>query len=307
MKFLIVGPGAMGCLFAARLKMAGHDVVLSDCVKENADYINKNGVKIEGLNGELVSKVPVVLGETSQSPEVVLICVKSYDTHKAAEGIRLWLNQEAAVLTLQNGLGNVDILNNIFGKENVLGGITAEGATLLGPGHIRHAGQGETVIGPEEFRPGLVRDIVSAFNSAGFKTRSVENIDDLIWGKLIINVGINALAAITGLKNGRLSLIPGIKMIMEEAVNEAVAVACAKGIHLPYTDAIERVVLVSQSTSGNIASMLQDVLNQRPTEVAAINGAVVREGEALGIATPVNRTLLNLVSAIQETYKECLK
>jgi len=307
MKFLIVGPGAMGCLFAARLKMAGHDVVLSDCVKENADYINKNGVKIEGLNCELVSKVPVVLGETSQSPEVVLICVKSYDTHKAAEGIRLWLNQETAVLTLQNGLGNVDILKNIFRKENVLGGITAEGATLLGPGHIRHAGQGETVIGPEEFRPGLVSDIVSAFNSAGFNTRSVQNIDDLIWGKLVINVGINALAALTGLKNGRLPLIPATRMIMEEAVNEAVAVARAKGIHLPYTDAIERVVLVSQSTAGNIASMLQDVLNQRPTEVAAINGAIVREGEALGISTPVNRTLTNLISAIQETYKECLK
>lgn len=307
MKFLIVGPGAMGCLFAARLKMAGHDVILLDCIQENADLINKNGVRIEDLSCEFVSQVPVVLGKSSQSPDVVLICVKSYDTRQAAEGIRSWLSQEAAVLTLQNGLGNVDILEDIFGKANVLGGVTAEGATLLGPGHVRHAGQGETVIGPEKTRRNLVTDIVTAFNAAGFNTRSAENVNDLIWGKLVINAGINALAAITGLKNGRLSVISDTRMIMEEAVNEAVAVAYAKGIHLPYTNPIERVLQVCRSTAGNIASMLQDVLNQRATEVAFINGAIVREGEALGIPTPVNSTLARLVSAIQETYNECLK
>ncbi|MBN1276212.1 MAG: 2-dehydropantoate 2-reductase [Deltaproteobacteria bacterium] len=307
MKFLVVGPGAMGCLFAARLKMAGHDVVLLDCIQQNADIINKNGLRIEDLSCDFFSHVPAVLSASKQAPDVTLICVKSYDTRQAAEDIRPWLNPEAVVLTLQNGLGNVEILEDVFGKANVLGGVTAEGATLLGPGHVRHAGEGETVIGPEKTRPGLIRDIVNAFNSAGFRTRSAENVDDLIWGKLVINVGINALAALTGLRNGTLPTLSGTISIMEEAVSEAVAVAHKKGINLPYASAIERVLEVCRSTSGNIASMLQDVMNKRTTEIEAINGAIVREGKDMGIATPVNATLARLVSAVQETYRECLR
>ncbi len=127
---------------------------------------------------------------------------------------------------------------------------------------------------------------------------------DLLWGKLIINVGINALTAITRLKNGRLPEIRGARIVLEEAVKEAVAVAKAKNIHLPYPDTLGRVTQVCDATAENIASMLQDVLNQRETEVDAINGAIVREGDALGIPTPVNLTLTSLVHAIQETYHE---
>jgi 2-dehydropantoate 2-reductase len=129
-------------------------------------------------------------------------------------------------------------------------------------------------------------------------------VNDLIWGKLIINVGINALTAITRLKNGRLPDMEGTKAVLSEAVAEAVAVAHAKGIHLPYADARDRVLQVCRATAGNIASMLQDVLKERPTEIEWINGAVVREGEALGIPVPVNRTLTRLVQALQATYHD---
>jgi 2-dehydropantoate 2-reductase len=151
-----------------------------------------------------------------------------------------------------------------------------------------------------------VEEVVSAFNRAGFKTRSEENVHDLIWGKLIINVGINALTAITGLKNGRLPQLEGTRLIMEEAVKEAVSVARAKEIQIPYPDPLGRVIEVCQATAGNIASMLQDVLKEKLTEVDAINGAIVREGDKLGIPTPVNLTLTSLVQAIQETYPERL-
>jgi 2-dehydropantoate 2-reductase len=208
------------------------------------------------------------------------------------------------MVTLQNGLGNVEILQQVFGEERVLGGVTAEGATLLGPGKIKHAGQGDTIVGPGRDSSGPVEKLVSAFNQAGFNSHSADHVNDLIWGKLIINVGINPLTAITRLKNGRLPDLPGTHMIMEEAVKEAVAVARAKGIDLPYPDPLARVIEVCHATAENVASMLQDVLNQRQTEIDAINGAIVREGKAMNIPTPVNLTLTSLVQAIQDSYPE---
>lgn len=304
MNFLVVGPGAMGCLFAARLKKAGNDVTLLDYRKERAEFINVNGVVVEGISGEYRTQMPAVTGKAPSMPHVVLICVKANQTREAAKNLKSWLGPEVYVLTLQNGLGNVEILQEILGKDRVLGGVTAEGGTLLGPGHVRHAGQGETVMGPSGSQQGLTSDIVSTFNAAGFKTRSTDNVSDLIWGKLLINVGINSLTAITRLKNGRLPEVGGTRMVMEEAVREAAAVARAKGITLPYPDPMERVLEVCRATAENIASMLQDVLNERMTEVAFINGAIVREGKVLGISTPVNIVLTCLVQAIEETYKE---
>jgi 2-dehydropantoate 2-reductase len=304
MHFLVVGPGAMGCLFAAGLKRAGYEVTLLDYLQERARYINNRGIVVQGVTGEYTVKVPAVAGEISIQPDFVLICVKSYKTKEAAEKIKSWLWPEAFVVTLQNGVGNLEILEEIFGKKKVFGGITAHGSTLLGPGKIRHAGQGETIIGPEEDPDSPLERIVSAFNTAGFKTRSIKNVVDLIWGKLIINVGINVLSAITRLKNGRLAELNGTRWVMENAVKEAVAVAHAKNIRLPYPDPLARVMEVCRDTAENIASMLQDVLKERITEVDFINGAIVREGIALGIPTPVNHTLTCLVKTIQETYDE---
>ena len=304
MNFLVVGPGAMGCLFASRLKKAGHHVTIVDHKPERADFINKSGILIEGAAGEERVRVPVVTGRAPEKTDVVLICVKANQTREAAEEISSWLDLRAAVLTLQNGLGNLELLEEVFGKERVLGGVTSEGATLLGPGHAKHAGQGETIIGPAGPEDSPVAKIVSAFEDAGFNTHSADEVGNLIWGKLIVNVGINALTAITRLKNGRLPAIGGARTVMKMAVGEAEIVANAKGINLPYPDPFERVLEVCRATAENKASMLQDVLGQRITEIQFINGAVVREGKKSGIPTPVNLTLTSLVSAIQETYDQ---
>jgi len=306
MNFLIVGPGAMGCLFAACLKKADHDVTLLDYRQERSGFINEHGIRVEGVTGEYRVQVPTVIGEVSITPEVVLICVKANQTHTVAEGLQRWLGNEVSVLTLQNGLGNKEILADILRNNMVLGGVTAEGATLLEPGHVRHAGKGETVIGPEGSSGGSAGKIASVFNIAGFDTRTVKEVNDVIWGKLVINVGINALTAITRLKNGRLPDVEGTRRVMEQAVQEAVSVAQLKGVRLPYQNPYERVLEVCRATAGYVASMLQDVLKQRVTEVEFINGAIVREAEALGIPTPVNYTLTSLVEAIQGTYGERL-
>ena len=149
-----------------------------------------------------------------------------------------------------------------------------------------------------------VENLVQTFAEAGFKANPVKNVTDFIWDKLIINVGINALAAITRVKNGRLPEVPGTRVIMEMAINEAVAVARAKNIRLPHPDYVKCVLEVCRATAGNIASMLQDVLKEKQTEVDFINGAIVREGDKAGISTPVNFLLTSLVQAIQQNYQK---
>jgi len=304
MNFLIVGPGAMGCLFAGRLKKAGHRVVILDYKEERARHINGNGISLEGVGGNFNVQVTAVTEKPSRKIHVALICVKAYQTDEVARTLSSWLDPDVVVLTLQNGLGNLEALRNSFGDARVLGGVTAEGATLLGPGHVRHAGRGPTIIGPAGPDHGPAANIVSAFADAGFDIRMVDGVEDLIWGKLIVNVGINALTAITRLKNGRLPNIPGTHQVMKEAIGEAVKVADAVGINLPYPDPVKRVEEVCVGTADNIASMLQDVLAQRATEIGFINGAIVREGRRLGIPTPVNLTLNSLVEALQDSYED---
>ncbi len=302
MNIVVVGPGAMGCLFAAKLKKSGHDVVLVDYKKERVDHINNHGIRLEGASGDMTVHVPASISIPEKEPELVMICVKATKTREAAEAIKTCIGPETMVLTLQNGIGNMEGLAEILGKDKICGGVTSEGATVLGPGHIRHAGKGQTFIGSEHVPKHMLNNIVSALNVAGFSTEFAEDVDSLLWGKLIINVGINALTAITRLKNGMLPNIKGTRAIMEMAVDEAVEVARAKNISLPYPDALGRVIEVCEATATNIASMLQDVLNNRITEVDFINGAIVKEARLLGIETPVNMTLTNLVRAIQETY-----
>ncbi len=303
MNFLVVGPGAMGCLFAARLKTAGNDVTLLDHNKKRARRINEQGVSVNGVSGKYTVHIPTTAGNVSFSPDFIFICVKSNDTREAGESVSSYIRPDTKIVTLQNGLGNIEILSKIFGHTGVLVGVTAQGATLLGDGRIKHAGEGETVVGPKGKEEDPAQKLAYIMNKAGFKTTLADNVEDLIWGKLIINVGINALTAITRLKNGRIPMINGTRKIMEEAVREAIAVAEAKGINLPYEDPLSRVMKVCEATKENVASMLQDVLKEKITEVEMINGAIAREGDNLGIPTPVNRTLTNLVQAIQETYQ----
>lgn len=304
MEFLVVGPGAMGCLFAARLHTAGFNVILYDYNPARSGLINKNGISVEGVSGDYRAMVPVITELSDIDPDMVLICVKSNKTGAAAESLKGSMPEKALFATLQNGLGNVEILKTTLGNNRVIGGVTSEGATTLDIGKIRHAGRGSTVFGPEKDFGKRLEELVSAFNKSGFSTTSSDNVDDLIWGKLIVNVGINALTAITGLKNGRLPEYEGSLSIMEKAVAEAVAVSKAKKIHPAFDDPFQKVLEVCRNTAGNIASMLQDVLNKRQTEVDYINGAICKEGEKEGIPTPVNNTLTDLIKTIQASYHE---
>lgn len=304
MKIAVVGPGAMGSLFAAVLARSKQEVWLLDRNKERAAVLAQGGISVEGATGTWQQKVSVTADAGSiPLPDLVLFCVKSYDTKEAARSIKSLIGSQTFVLTLQNGVGNVELLSEVIGEDKVIGGVTSEGATLIDTGRITHAGRGETVIGLIDGKiPVAMRDIREAFNKAGFETRISRDIKSLLWSKLIINAGINALTAITRMNNGRLNEFEGTRRIIRDAVTEAVKVAKRKRIKLIYDDPLAKVEAVCEATAGNISSMLQDVLRKKRTEIDFINGVIVRQAQELGLPAPVNLLLVDLVKTIESSY-----
>jgi len=287
----------MGGLFAYFLSQAGEEVVLVDKNPDRAALVRERGLQVEGISGEHLIKVPSTAEPSEVGPcDLVILAVKAYATEDSLKKIVPLVGDDTVVLTLQNGLGNVEILAGELGPERILGGTTSFGATVLGPGHIRHAGYGETVIGERVPSGGdRLSRIVAFIDGVGLKAKGADNLDSLIWGKVLVNVGINALTAITGLRNGKLVEDESIRQILRMAVEEAVSVVEALGVKVPYEDPVGKVEAVAQATAINISSMLQDCSKGNRTEIDFINGAVVREGEKLGVATPVNSVLTLLV------------
>jgi len=308
MRIVIVGPGAIGCLLAAYLAKSKEEVFLLDHQPERASKINQQGIIVEGVSGNWQARVSVFYeAKEIGKADLVIICVKSYATKEAVASSLSLLDKDTLFLTLQNGLGNVELIAEQTGQERVIAGVTNQGATLLGPGHIRHAGRGETILGRLDGKiPVQLRSIREVFNRAGLETKVSRDIKGLLWSKLIINVGINALSAITRLRNGQLIKYEATHQILKEAVNEAVKIAKKKRIKLIYDDPLAKVESVCEATADNISSMLQDVLNKKKTEIDFINGVIVRQAQGLGVAVTVNSTLLNLVKAIEQTYTVAL-
>lgn len=305
MKIAILGAGAMGSLYGGMLAEGGNEVWLVDVWQDHVDKINQEGLYIKGISGNRVIKNIKATSNSSDVKKVdlVVIFVKSTITDIAVSTNKILFRHHPMVLTLQNGLGNIEKISTVVGKSNILAGITAHGSTMLAPGKINHAGIGETYLGELDgsISP-RIQEIYNVFNESNLKTTLSHNVLGLIWDKLLVNVGINALTAITGLKNGELVKFQEAEELLKLAVKEAMAVANAKGIQLSYNDPINHTKKVCKATATNHSSMLQDILNKRKTEIDMINGAIVKEGNLLGISTPINKTLTNLVSLLQKNF-----
>jgi len=304
MKIAIVGGGAMGCLFSAYLTKTKEDVWLLDKDPAKAAKLNDSGIYVESPTGNFQAKVKATANiQDIANCDLVLICVKSFNTKQAVEGIKPALSPETKIITLQNGLGNMEIISELTGEERVIAGVTSEGATLIETGKIRRSGNAETVIGAINGKtPVELRQIREIFNKAGFLTKMSRDIKSLIWSKLIINVGINALSAVTRLPNGKLIEYEGTKRILRDAVTEATRITKRKRIKLIFDDPLAKVEAVCEGTSDNLSSMLQDILRKKRTEIDFINGVIVRLGQELGISVPVNKFLLDLVKTIESSY-----
>lgn len=301
MRVVIIGAGAMGSLFGFFLHRGGVDVRLLDNNPELVAHVTQEGLRIEGESGDQLVSIPITAHPDSIGrADLIIICVKAYDTAQAINDAQPLLSPHSLVLTLQNGIGNVEAIAKVVGEERVLAGTSAHGATVLGLGHVRHAGKGETIIGElGGATTARVQKVVHLFASAGLDVRVTEDVNSLLWSKLLVNAGINPLTALTGLANGELLSRPELRRLMRTVVKEACEVAMRKGIRILYPEPFAKVASVCKATAANISSMLQDVRHGKKTEIDFINGAVVKEGSYLGIDVPINKALVTLIHHLE--------
>lgn len=306
MKIAVIGAGAMGSLFGAMLAGADNEVWLYDVWKEHVQTINQEGLSIEREGRTRVVRLHATT-EPDQigMADLTIIFVKSTQTRAATLTAQQIAGSEGAVMTLQNGMGNADIIAEIFTPHRILAGTTSHGATMLGAGRIRHAGIGATTIGTWA-ATGQGRQLATRFadffTRAGIETEAVDEVRSVVWNKLLINIGINAITALSGIKNGQILDLEITRELSRIAVEEAMAVARAREIAIK-EDAVGIVFKVAEATAVNRSSMGQDVDNNRTTEIAAINGFIVDEAKKLGIETPVNFALTALVQTLEGHYK----
>jgi 2-dehydropantoate 2-reductase len=303
MKIAVIGAGAMGSLFGALLSEAGQQVTLLDIRQDHVDAVNTQGLVVEKEGSRRQVRVRATLDAERIGPtDLCIVFVKSTQTAQAARTAARLAGPSTLVLTLQNGMGNAETLAEAFDPGRIVAGTTSHGATFLGPGAIRHAGSGETVIGPwsGEGMAGA-EAVAEVFDKAGIATRVTAEVRSVMWAKLFINVGINAITALTGIKNGQLLDLDPTRRLSRDAVEEAMAVAAARDIAVD-GDPMKKVFQVAEATGANRSSMGQDVDSHRLTEIGAINGFIVREARKAGVPAPVNRTLAALVETLQAHY-----
>jgi 2-dehydropantoate 2-reductase len=297
MKIAILGTGAMGCLFTARLAPQ-NDLIVLGTWREGIRAIQIRGVHLIENSREIVVPARATTDPREVADiELVLILVKGHQTERAARWAKQILTPNGIALTLQNGLGNLEILSEHVGPNRAAMGVSMQGTTLLGPGRVQHGGNGPTTLAVTPATRARLEQVAEIFRAAGFETHLTDDARTLIWGKLVVNTAINALTAILRVPNGGLVENQDALAVMRTAAEETAAVARALGVTLPFADPSARVMEVARATAQNRSSTLQDILRGMPTELDAINGAVVRAGKRLGIPTPVNETLLKIVKA----------
>lgn len=288
----IVGTGAMALLIGGRMAQGGLNVRLLGTWLECIDAINQNGIGIVENDNTHFFPAEAHLDPTPLiNSHLVLVLVKSWQTERAASQLQDFLSNDGIALSLQNGLGNGEILSSALGKNRTALGVTTYGATVLGPGRVKPGGEG--VISVED-HPRLA-DLVDLIQQGGLAAERVPDLSGLVWGKLAINVAINPLTGLLGVRNGKLLDSPAILKLMGLAAQEAAKVAEELGVDLTIKDPAQAAKKVAAATAENHSSMLQDISRGAPTEIDALCGAVVRHGKELGIPTPVNDTLAALV------------
>jgi len=293
-EILIVGTGAMALLFGGRLAAAGIKVSLLGTWQDGINAIRQSGVRIRTSAGEVSYPVYVTDDPREIKKSIVsLVLVKSWQTERAAQQLKDLIYPDSIVLSLQNGLGNLEILKDVLGEEHTALGVTTYGATLVEPGVVQPGGEGVITLGSHP----CLKELNTSFQNAGFSVEETTDLPSLLWSKLVINAGINPLSALLGVKNGKLLESKSARKIMSYAAEETASVALKKDIQLVYENPVLAVEEVAAATAANTSSMLQDIKRGAPTEIDSICGAIVREGKTVNVPTPVNELLLNLVQS----------
>jgi len=293
---LIVGTGAMGSLFAARLAWAGYPVTMLGTWKEGVEAIRSGGVRLVDADG-VERRLAVHATDDPREctgTSYALVLVKAWQTERAARQLTECLAQDGLAVTLQNGLGNRETLIQSLGPGRVALGVTTTGATLLEAAHVKAGGEGPISI---ERNPAL-GPLGEALRSANFNVQIVEDVLSLVWGKLVINSAINPLTALLRVPNGELLERPSARQMLRTLAYETAQVARAEDISLAFSDPAAAAEDVARRTATNRSSMLQDIQRGAPTEIDAICGAIVEIAQKHEVPTPANWACWQLVKAL---------
>jgi 2-dehydropantoate 2-reductase len=294
MKIAVMGAGAVGCYYGAMLARAGHDVTLIGR-PDHVEAMNRDGLLLDfGASQEYVAVRADTDAAGVAGAEMVLFCVKSTDTIEAGEQIKPFISSNTIVLSLQNGVDNAERLGNVLGQP-VIPVVVYVATSMGGPGHVRHHGRGELVIGQSDQSQKVVDTLVPA----RIPVEVSENASGALWAKMILNCAYNALSAITQLPYGKLVEGVGVWDVMRAAVDECLAVAKADGVDVP-GDVWAAIEKIAATMPAQFSSTAQDLSRGKPSEIDYLNGYIVRKGKELGIATPTNQTL-HALTKLQES------
>lgn len=305
MKIAIIGAGAMGCIYATYL-CKHNDVLLIDVVKEHVDAINEKGLVFEHLDGheETYRNLRATMDTTGETPaELVILLTKGYQSAQALEANKSLIGADTTVLSLQNGYGNADEIVKYVPEEQIVLGTSGGGAIVAGPGHVLHRGQGGTHIGgmgKDQSRAEMVKRLMDEGGVP--EVELVPNVLELVWSKLFVNIGINAICALMDDLNKTVVINEFAHKASYALVKEAVDVANAVGMSFDFEKEFKNVMDIAMVTGENVCSMLADVRHKRRTEVDRINGAAVSEGAKAGVAAPLNELITNLIHAKELLY-----
>lgn len=300
MKIAIVGCGAMGCVYAGLLASAGHEVWAVDAWRDHIDAIRARGLRLEGISGDRTVRIRATTDAADVgTTDLVIIATKIIHVEPAATAARALIGPDTVVLSIQNGLGGPDISARILGRERVLVGVVGGfGASMKGPGHAHHNGMELVRLG--EFAGPItprLEQVAEVWRSGGFKVKCFDDIDQLVWEKLICNVTYSGPCAIMERTIGDVMNDPDAWSVAANCAREAFAVGKAKGVKLDIAEAADYVRDFGSKIPNARPSVLLDHMAGRISEIDAINGAIERVGAELGVPTPTNATITSLVRA----------
>jgi 2-dehydropantoate 2-reductase len=306
----VVGAGAVGCYFGGMLARAGVPVMLIGRAG-HVDAITRNGLFLDSMHFQ--QRIPVSASgkiSAARDAELILLCVKTPATVEAAKSLAPHLARGAVVLSLQNGVDNVERIRSTVPIE-AFPAVVYVAAEMTAPGRVKHTGRGDLIIGDlsgraqvEAARQAKLASIAALFADAGVPCRISDNIEGDLWAKMIINCTYNPVSALSRTRYRRLVENPWTREVMIQAVQEAVAVARAASIRLPDADMVEVTMKIGESMANAISSTAQDLAREKPTEIDSLNGYLVRRAAELGVSTPVNQTLHALVKLLEEQIAE---
>ncbi len=305
MRVVIIGSGAMGCLYGAYLSK-NNEVVLLDSFEPQVKALNENGITVleeDGIEYSYKNIKAYKSGEYHEEADLVIVFVKSTFTEDALHDNKSLFANHTIVMTLQNGAGNDRKIAKYVAKKNIVIGTSKHNSVNMGGGKIRHSGTGETTIGSNSDSRKTLETIENLLKESGFKAEITDDIQRIIWSKLFVNLSINTFTAITRSPIGSMIDNKYAWDFAEKMICEAVDVAEADGTHFSYMEVLNMVHHVCEDAGKGYSSMSQDVMNCRRTEIDAINGAIVEQAKMYNVPVPYNSLIVDLIHAIEGAYK----